>query len=42
MVATTSKDKLMTEAEILAMPEDDYMKHQTSSPIGSPTTPTAS
>ena len=25
MVATTSKDKLMTEAEILAMPEDDYM-----------------
>ncbi|WP_300442602.1 RNA polymerase-binding protein DksA [Zoogloea sp.] len=25
MVATTSKDKLLTEAEILAMPEDDYM-----------------
>ncbi|WP_374246096.1 RNA polymerase-binding protein DksA [Zoogloea sp.] len=25
MVATTSKDKTLTEAEILAMPEDDYM-----------------
>ncbi len=25
MVATTSKDKPLTEAEILAMPEDDYM-----------------
>ena len=25
MVATTSKDQLLTEAEILAMPEDDYM-----------------
>ncbi len=25
MVATTSKDKALTEAEILAMPEDDYM-----------------
>ncbi|WP_374262504.1 RNA polymerase-binding protein DksA [Zoogloea sp.] len=25
MVATTSKDKLLTEAEILAMPDDDYM-----------------
>ena len=25
MVATTSNEKLLTEAEILAMPEDDYM-----------------
>ena len=25
MVATTSKEQLLTEAEILAMPEDDYM-----------------
>ena len=25
MVATTSKEHLLTEAEILAMPEDDYM-----------------
>ena len=25
MVATTSKGKLLTEAELLAMPEDDYM-----------------